>query len=227
MEDVCWPANRTAMSIPVISSSVSALPFLYFASMKACNTSGSDTPDSRRALITFANILPSSTRALSLRLWAGMGSQGLITLMGCMPMSKSWKSRDTLPNRCSRTSRPKSVRLAVMMIRSESSFNKSTSPLSPHPSKYFSASSTICPTYMRRRLDLSESAKNRNCSNRTLLSTSNTTPRPKVGMLNSYTSFWLRLSSSALKKLADTCGPIKKVILLWSKFKVNTSPYFL
>mmetsp|Transcript_7709 Transcript_7709/g.32771 ORF Transcript_7709/g.32771 Transcript_7709/m.32771 type:complete len:204 (+) Transcript_7709:250-861(+) len=49
MEEVCWPAKRTAMSMPSTWSLVKRLPSLYRASMNVWSTSGSDAPDSRRA----------------------------------------------------------------------------------------------------------------------------------------------------------------------------------
>ena len=49
MEEVCWPANRTAISMPSTWSFVKRLPSLYRASMNVCKTSGSEAPDSRRA----------------------------------------------------------------------------------------------------------------------------------------------------------------------------------
>jgi hypothetical protein len=72
------------------------------------------------------------------------------------------------------------------------------------------------PTYWRRRSDLSALAKNLNCSARVVWSTSKTTPLPKVGTLNSYTSFWDISVSLALKKCSETLGPIRKVMRLWN-----------
>ena len=63
---------------------------------------------------------------------------------------------------------------------------------------------------------MSELAKNLNCSARVMWSTSKTTPLPKVGTLNSYTSFWDISWSRALKKCSETLGPIKNVMRLWN-----------
>mmetsp|Transcript_29587 Transcript_29587/g.49737 ORF Transcript_29587/g.49737 Transcript_29587/m.49737 type:complete len:342 (+) Transcript_29587:964-1989(+) len=226
MELVCWPANSTAISMPVISSSDSPVPFLYRASMNACNTSGSDCPLSRRLLMIFEKIFESSARAQSRLRCAAMGRYGNTTEMGSMPISRWWNSSLTFSNSCSRTSLPIKQRLAVRMMRSESCCKRSTSPSSPHLSKKASASMTIMPTYVRMRFFLSASAKKRNCSMRTLWSTSNTTPLPKVGTLNSYTSFWLISRSFALKKCEETSGPIRNVMRLWKIFTENTLPCF-
>mmetsp|Transcript_3859 Transcript_3859/g.6024 ORF Transcript_3859/g.6024 Transcript_3859/m.6024 type:complete len:255 (-) Transcript_3859:45-809(-) len=166
-----------------------------------------------------------SLRALSRLRCASMGAYGKKTESGTMPLSKSCTSVVTSAKSVSRISRPSKQRLAVSTMSSDSASRRSTSPSSPHFPKKSSASLTIIPTYSRRRLDLSESAKNRNCSARVLWSTSNTTPFPKVGTLNSYTSFWLISESLALKKCSLTLGPMRNVMRLWNTGTVKTSPY--
>ena len=47
-----------------------------------------------------------------------------------------------------------------------------------------------------------------------------------MGTLNRYTSCWLRSDSGALKKCAETSGPMKKEMFLFNSFKVNTLPSF-
>ena len=41
------------------------------------------------------------------------------------------------------------------------------------------------------------------------------------------TSVWLILSSVALKKWGEAWGPMTKVMFLWARGMVNTSPCFL
>mmetsp|Transcript_7709 Transcript_7709/g.32769 ORF Transcript_7709/g.32769 Transcript_7709/m.32769 type:complete len:267 (+) Transcript_7709:862-1662(+) len=176
--------------------------------------------------MTLSKIAARSLRALSRFLCASMGAYGKNTDRGTMPLSRSCTNVVTSAKRVSRISRPSRHRDAVSTMSSESASSKSTSPSSPHLAKKSSASLTIMPTYWRRRLDLSESAKKRNCSARVVWSTSNTTPFPKVGTLNSYTSFWDISVSFALKKCSLTFGPIRNVMRLWNTGTVNTSPYF-
>lgn len=62
---VCCPAKSAAMSIPHTWSSVSAVPFLYRASMKDWSMSSWVWPEAFRSRITLVKMLASSARARS------------------------------------------------------------------------------------------------------------------------------------------------------------------
>jgi len=132
IELVCWPAKRAAMRSPVTSASVVGRPSLYFESMKHCSMSSSVLPALLREDMMVAKISASFLRAWSRRLWAGIGRYGKSTLIGSIPLSRSWNNAETSSKSLSRTSRPKRHLLAVKMIRCSSSYFKSTSPLGPH-----------------------------------------------------------------------------------------------
>mmetsp|Transcript_28063 Transcript_28063/g.78493 ORF Transcript_28063/g.78493 Transcript_28063/m.78493 type:complete len:229 (-) Transcript_28063:329-1015(-) len=134
-EEVCCPANRPAMSMPVISSSVLARPpfaLAYFASMNDWRMSTCFSPEARRMAMTLAMIVEISFLARSRFRCASMGRYGNSTEMGCMPMSRSWNRSATWANICSRTSFPRRHLEAVMMSSVASSSFRSTSPSSPH-----------------------------------------------------------------------------------------------
>lgn len=131
-ELMCYPAKRAAMRSPVTSDSDVGRPFLYLESIKHCNMSFSDFPLCFREVMMVAKISASFFRAWSRRRWAGMGRYGNMTLIGSMPLSRSWKRADTSSKSLLRTSSPNKHLLAVRMIRCSSSSFRSTSPLSPH-----------------------------------------------------------------------------------------------
>lgn len=132
IELMCRPAKRAAMRRPVTSASVVGRPSLYLDSMKHCSISLSDFPAHLQEEIIFAKISASFFRAWSQQRWAGIGRYRKMTLIGSIPLARSWKSVETSSNNLSLTALPKRHLLAVMIIRCSNSFFKSTSPESPH-----------------------------------------------------------------------------------------------